>query len=97
VNGLNNEGATVTPPTTANEEDTTTLSNEEATVTPAATANEQDITLTGATIEEVGITTNKITTATQTQAAVNEEDINVSNTTNAEATDEIPYGLHAIS
>jgi hypothetical protein len=41
---LNNEGVTVTPVTTANEEDVTTLNNEEATVTPVTTANEEDIT-----------------------------------------------------
>ena len=75
---LNNEGATVTPATTANEEAATTLNNEEATVAPAATANKEDIAWTRDTIEEVGITANEETTATQTPVAVNEEYINVS-------------------
>jgi hypothetical protein len=81
ASALNNEGAAVTPTTNANEEDATTLNNEEATVAPAIAANEENITLTGATIEEVGITTNEETTATQTPAVVNEEYINISITT----------------
>jgi hypothetical protein len=47
--------------------------------------------LTGATIEEVGITANEENTAIQAPVAVKKEDINVSITTNTEANDEIPY------